>query len=116
MKKATSRKRRVRGNEVSVPFGYAPSMTAAQQARLARLAAMKDEDIDFSDIPEVTDFTGFKRGMFYRPVKQQITLRVDADVLTWFRSHKKKGYQTEINQALRQYVMQHRRKRKGKAA
>ena len=49
---------------------------------------------------------GAKRGVFYRPVKQQLTLRLDADVVAWFKSHTKsrEGYQTRINRALREYV------------
>ena len=46
--------------------------------------------------------------MFYRPVKQQITLRVDADVVAWFKEHageNGRGYQTEINKALREHVV-----------
>jgi uncharacterized protein (DUF4415 family) len=69
----------------------------------AALDAMKDEDIDFSDIPEIRDFSGFKRGIFYRPIKQPVTLRLDADILAWFKNKYPK-YQTAINSALRQYV------------
>ena len=50
-----------------------------------QLAAMAEEDIDTSDIAEVLDWTGAKRGLFYRPVKQQQTLRIDADLIDWFR-------------------------------
>ena len=55
--------------------------------------------------------TGVERGAFFRPVKQQITLRLDADLIDWFKRHPKpdKGYQTTINQALREYVVQHDR-------
>jgi uncharacterized protein (DUF4415 family) len=75
-------------------------------ANLREIEAMGDEDIDFSDIPEVTDFTGWVRGKFYRPVKQQLTLRLDADVVHWFKTHagEGRGYQTKINAALRQFV------------
>ena len=45
-----------------------------------------DDGIDTSDIPEILDWSDAKRGMFYRPVKQQITLRVDADVVTCWRA------------------------------
>ena len=76
-----------------------------------KLAAMRDEDIDFSDIPEVTDFSGFHRPEFYRPIKQQLTLRLDADVVAWFKGQAKNGerYQTTINRVLREYVEQHQR-------
>jgi uncharacterized protein (DUF4415 family) len=55
---------------------------------------------------------GAKRGVFYRPVKQQLTLRLDADVISWFRSHatSAEGYQTRINRALREYMQAHARR------
>ena len=69
---------------------------------------MADEDIDTSESPEVDDFGDAVRGRFYRPVKQQITLRLDADLLAWFRSQGGK-YQTRINAALREYMDSHRK-------
>lgn len=73
------------------------------------LKALKDEAIDTADAPERRDWSDARRGLFYRPVKQQITLRLDADILTWFRAKAQRGgrYQTEINRALREYVQQH---------
>ena len=70
------------------------------------LAALPDEAIDTSDVPEVLDWTGAKRGLFYRPVKQQLTLGVDADLIAWFKAHATpgEGYQTRINRVLRAYV------------
>ena len=87
--------------------GYvSKGITPEIAANLAEIEAMRDEDIDFSDIPEVTDFTGWTRGKFYRPVKQQLTLRLDADVVHWFKTHagEGRGYQTKINAALRRFV------------
>jgi uncharacterized protein (DUF4415 family) len=76
------------------------------------VAALRDEDIDTSDLPEVTDWSGAQRGKFYRPVKQQLTLRLDADVVAWFKEHDRgQGYQTRINKALREYVAGQTRKR-----
>ena len=69
---------------------------------------MADEDIDTNDIPEVKDFSGAVRGRFYRPIKQQITLRIDANLLARFRSLGGK-YQTRINAALREYMDSHRK-------
>jgi uncharacterized protein (DUF4415 family) len=71
--------------------------------QLEALATMREEDIDFSDIPEVLDWSDSKRGMFYRPVKQQLTLRIDADVVDWFK-RKGGGYQTQMNAALREHI------------
>jgi uncharacterized protein (DUF4415 family) len=82
------------------------SLTAKQLAELKSLAALPDDAIDTSDAPEVLDWSGAKRGLFYRPVKQQLTLRLDADVIAWFKAHAAadEGYQTRINRALREYV------------
>ena len=90
-------------------------LTMEQQAELNTLAALPEEKIDTSDMPEIRDWSGARRGVLYRPVKRQITLRIDADVIEWFRSrrHKGEGYQTNINRALREYVEQHRRGRVG---
>ncbi|WP_133510105.1 BrnA antitoxin family protein [Candidatus Thiosymbion oneisti] len=81
--------------------------TDKQQRELRQLAELPDEDIDTSDIPEVSDFSGAVRGRFYRPIKQQITLRIDVDLLEWFEAQGGK-YQTHINAALREYVQTHR--------
>jgi uncharacterized protein (DUF4415 family) len=78
-----------------------------------RLDSMKDEDIDFSDIPEVTAEM-FARGIVRRglkPVirKEQLTLRIDSDVVKWYRKQGP-GYQTRINSLLRAYMEEHTRK------
>ncbi|MCH7930406.1 MAG: BrnA antitoxin family protein [Proteobacteria bacterium] len=82
------------------------SLTRKQKAELEALAALPDDRIDVSDIPEVRDWSGAKRGLLYRPVKKQLTLRVDADVVAWFKEHARggRGYQTDINRALREHV------------
>ena len=87
-------------------------LKARQVKELAALAALSDEAIDTSDAPEALDWSGARRGLFYRPVKQQLTLRVDADVVAWFRAKASsgEGYQTRINRALREYVQEHVRK------
>ena len=76
---------------------------------LKQLADLSETDIDLSDIPERTDWSGAVVGKFFRPVKQQVTLRLDADVLAWFKSRGGK-YQTEINRALREHVAKRARK------
>ena len=45
---------------------------------------------------------------WYRPVKQQVSLRLDADVLAWFR-REGRGYQTRINRALRKVMREERK-------
>lgn len=74
--------------------------------QLAYLDSVKDEDIDFSDIPEILDWSKAVRGKFYRPVKEQVSIRLDADVLAWFRSRGEK-YQTAINSVLREHMLSH---------
>ncbi len=76
------------------------------QAEVRALEALPDDRIDTTDAPEVLDWTDAQRGAFYRPVKKQITLRLDADIVAWFRAHARdgRGYQTDINRALREHV------------
>jgi uncharacterized protein (DUF4415 family) len=76
-------------------------LTKDQVKKLEALKRMKDEDIDFSDIPELTGPRNFVVGKFYRPVKKSLTIRIDADVLAWVKSQGK-GYQTRINRYLRE--------------
>jgi len=82
------------------------------QTDYERLDAMKDEDIDFSDIPEATPEM-FARAVLRRnfkpiPRKKQLTLRVDSDVVDWYKNQGR-GYQTRINSLLRAYMKEHQR-------
>lgn len=69
---------------------------------LAALAARPESDVDLSDIPATTvkDWQGAERGKFYKPVKQQLTVRVDADVIEWLKGQGS-GYQSRLNGILR---------------
>jgi uncharacterized protein (DUF4415 family) len=91
---------------VSYDLDSLPALTQEQLEDLARLSELPDDQIDFSDIPELTDedWANMVRGRFYRPVKQQITARVDADVLAWLKSQGK-GYQSRINAILRREML-----------
>ena len=77
-------------------------ITAGQRRRLKKLSERPDEAIDTSDIPELTEkfWQNAVCNPFYRPVKQQLTLRLDADVIAWLRQQGK-GYQTRANALLR---------------
>lgn len=81
---------------------------------LKRLRALRNKDIDLSENPEVTPEMFAKaivrRGLVPPPSKEQVTLRLDEDVLKWFRAQGK-GYQTQINALLRAYVDERRNKR-----
>jgi len=89
--------------------GSSDQLTVMQQAELAALAALPDEQINTDDVPEQRDWSGARRGLFYRPIKKQLTLRLDADLIEWFKVNKAdgEGYQTSINSALREYVSRH---------
>ena len=85
-----------------VNMGKMPTLTDKQKAELAALEDRPDSEIDFSDIPPLTDefFKNAVRGRFYKPIKQSTTVRIDADVLAWLRAYGK-GYQSRINAILR---------------
>ena len=76
---------------------------------LKRLDAMTDDDIDYSDIPELDD-EFWANGEWLIGGKKAISIRVDEEVLAFFKS-KGKGYQTAMNNVLRQYMTAHTRKR-----
>jgi uncharacterized protein (DUF4415 family) len=82
-------------------------ISSNSQTDWQRLDAMNDEDIDLSDCPEITPEMFAKavvrRGLPSAKTKTQVTLRIDNDVLEWFKSQGR-GYQTQINQLLRAYM------------
>ena len=87
------------------------STPVKSQTDFARLDKMKEKDIDLSDAPEITPEMFAKaivrRGLKPRN-KKQLTLRVDNDVLDWFKK-RGRGYQTRINLLLRAYMEEHQR-------
>lgn len=91
----------------------APSKARSEQleGELRDLAALPEPEIDTREMPEIEDWSGARRGALSRPVKQQITLRLDSDVIAWFRSRSRQGgdQQSAINRALREYMVRHRR-------
>ncbi len=91
-------------------------LTEKQKRELAKLAAMPDSSIDFSDIPPLTEkfWKNAVRNPFYRPRKQQVTLRIDADVLAWLRQQGK-GYQSRLNSLLRAAMIEQLRGKKKSA-
>jgi len=83
------------------------------EEHVKKLKKMQDKDIDFSDMPALTQeqlakFVPAKllNRSLYKPVKIPIKINYDADILEWFRSFGK-GYQTRINSALREYMLEH---------
>jgi uncharacterized protein (DUF4415 family) len=67
---------------------------------LARIDRTRDADIDYSDIPPLDKTFLKKATVAWPPVKRQLTIRLDADVLDWLKGHGR-GYQTRINRILR---------------
>ena len=80
-----------------------------QDAEIQRLLAkgtVPDDQLELSDMPEITDWSNAVRhNHFYRPVKQQTSIRLDADVLAWFKAQGK-GYQTRMNEILREAMLE----------
>ena len=79
-----------------------PTLTMNDLKRLSEFKDLPDDQIDYSDIPELTDeqFAKNERGVYYRPVKKRITARIDKDILAWLKAGGK-GYQTRMNNILR---------------
>src|SRR5215813_6055105 len=81
-----------------------PKLTAEKRKQLEKLAAKPAQEIDLSDIPEIQRIpSDAVIGRFYRPKKTAITIRIDADVLSWLKASGE-GYQTRINSYLRQMM------------
>jgi uncharacterized protein (DUF4415 family) len=82
------------------------ALTASQKRELAALAALPDSQIDTFDIPELPlrVWKDAVRGRLYRPVKQAVSMRLDADVIAWLKKAGK-GYQTRANRILRQQML-----------
>lgn len=82
-------------------------LTKQQRKEIATIAAMRDNNIDFSDIPRLPEsfWKNAVRNPFYRPVKRQLTVRLDADVIAWLRMQGR-GYQTRINHLLRAAMLE----------
>jgi uncharacterized protein (DUF4415 family) len=98
MRKATKAVRVVRAG--------ARTLTQNQKRELTALASLPDDQIDTSDIPELPPgaWKNAVRGRFYRPVKQAVSMRLDADVIAWLRKSGK-GYQTRANSILRERML-----------
>ena len=78
------------------------------RAEIEGLSKKSDSEIDFSEIPEATkeEWKNAVRGKFFRPIKKPISLRLDADVIAWFKSQDGQ-YQSKMNDALREYMEKH---------
>ena len=72
-----------------------------------RLNSMSDDNIDYSDIPPLDDSFFKNAKIVMPPEKTHLSLRLDADVITWLKSQGK-GYQSRINAILRSYYEAHK--------
>ena len=89
-----------------VDLANLPPLTEKQKVELAALAARRDSEIDYSDIPPLAEefWKNAARGRFYKPIKTATTVRIDSDVLAWLRAQGK-GYQSRINAILRREML-----------
>ena len=83
-------------------------MSSSRDQRLRKLDEIKDKNIDYSNIPELDDNFWANAVLEYPEKKKPVTLRLDAEVLDWFRSLGK-GYQTRINSVLRSFYEAHKK-------
>jgi uncharacterized protein (DUF4415 family) len=75
-------------------------LTREKKKQIDTIAAKTDAEIDFSEMPEVLDWSDAEIGKFYRPTKKPVTMRLDADVIEWLKGYGR-GYQTKANMLLR---------------
>jgi len=100
-------KKRAKSKEVVYELKPGQPLTARQKREIQALAAMPEDTIDTSDIPELPPgaWKNAVRGKWYRPVKQAVSIRLDADVLAWLKA-KDSGYQTKVNGLLRKKMLE----------
>ena len=101
-----------RARTVTVEHTPGMPLTAKQKRELASLAALPDDRIDTTDLPELPPgaWKNAVQGRFYRPVKQAVSLRLDADIVAWLKKPGR-GYQTRANRILRERMLVEARKR-----
>ncbi|WP_342151497.1 BrnA antitoxin family protein [Methylorubrum sp. SB2] len=89
-----------------VDLANLPPLTEVQEAELAALDALPDDEIDTSDIPPLTEefWAEAVRGKYYRPTQTTTTVHIDSDVLAWLRDQGP-GYQTRLNAILRREML-----------
>ena len=76
--------------------------------RLKQIKNIKDEDIDYSDIPELDEDFWANTTPVYPKGKKAISIRLDQDIIDFFK-HQGRGYQSKINNVLRSYIEAHQR-------
>ena len=106
------RKRGIVMSMVKHKRGTQSALSAQHEAELNALAKQSDDEIDYSDIPssEETQWSDAVRGKFFRPLKTQASVRIDADVMEWLK-RPGKGYQTRLNAILREAMLREQNKK-----
>lgn len=97
-------------NKVSYHIDELPKLTAKQQIDLEHLATLSDDDIDLSDIPEVTDWSGAIRGGIQSQAISVQASVISPSILAKFKDRAKQtggNYQDMINDALEEYLTDH---------
>jgi uncharacterized protein (DUF4415 family) len=91
----------------TIDLANPPSLSKKQKSELAAVAARPDSEINYSDIPPVSEefWKSAVRGKYYKPIKKSTTVRIDSDVLAWLRAQGK-GYQSRINAILRRKMLE----------
>lgn len=86
--------------------GELPPLTEKRKAELRKLSERPDSEIDYSDIPPLTDkfWLNAVPNPFYKPVKTHASVRIDSDIMAWLKSQGK-GYQTRMNAILREAMI-----------
>lgn len=80
-----------------------------RQEQIEFLKNLKDEDIDYSDIPETTNFISWQPNPFFKPIKSQLSAKVDKDILAWLKTHGEVS--KYLNQVLREKMFDERNKK-----
>jgi len=82
-----------------------PELTEERKEELRILANKPDEEIDYIDIPPMSEeFWAKAANQFFKPIKKHASVRIDADILAWLKSQGK-GYQTRMNEILREAML-----------
>ncbi|HEX4067618.1 MAG TPA: BrnA antitoxin family protein [Acidobacteriaceae bacterium] len=104
-------KKQVKSKTVTYELQPGRPLNARQKREVRALAQLPESGVDTSDIPELPpgSWKNGVRGKWYRPVKQPVSIRLDADVLAWLKSQGS-GYQTRVNSVLREKMLQDIRK------
>ena len=82
-------------------------MAISREEQLRILGLMKDSDIDYTDVPATNDEFWQEAMVNIAPPKIPVTIRLESDVLEWYKQQVPRGYQTLINHVLRKYMLEH---------